>query len=69
MWPSSDSGFEPSTYSPAGQSQQQAQIAQNLRDDPAGVWRALRESWGAKIIIGGIAAIAVIVGLSTLLHL
>jgi hypothetical protein len=69
MWPAEDSGFEPSVYSPAGQFQQAAQISENLREDPTGVWRALRGSWGLRIILGGIAAIAVLAGLSALLHL
>jgi hypothetical protein len=57
MWPESDSGFEPSYYSPAGQLQRDAQIASNISRDPAGVWRAVRSSWGLWIMVGGIVLI------------
>ena len=69
MWPAEDSGFEPSAYSPAGQLQQAAQIMENVEEDPAGVWRAIRGSWGLRIIVGGLAVLAALGGLSALLHL
>lgn len=42
MWPDEGSGFEPSAYSPAGQMSRDSMIASNLRDDPAGTGRAIR---------------------------
>lgn len=69
MWPSDESGFEPSAYSPAGQLQQAAHILENVEEDPTGVWRALRGSWGLKIIVGGIAVMAALAALSALLQL
>lgn len=69
MWPGEDSGFEPSTYSPAGGLQQGAQMMENILDDPAGVRRAIRGSWGWRILLGGAALAAVLAGLSALLHL
>lgn len=69
MWPDEDAGFEPSPYSPAGQIQQEAQIIENVGGDPVGVWRALRASWGTRIIVGGIAVIVLIAALNALLHL
>jgi hypothetical protein len=69
MWPSEDSGFEPSAYSPAGQLQQGSRVFDNLQDDPSGVWRAFRRSWGAKIIAGGLALIAAVAALNALLHI
>ena len=61
MWPDDDASFEPSAYSPAGRIQQAAQVNANLQEDAAGVWRAVRRSWGARIIVGGIA---IMVGIS-----
>jgi hypothetical protein len=55
MWPEPGSGFEPSYHSPAGQLQRDAMIASNVGQDPTGVLRALRRSWGVWIVVGGIA--------------
>lgn len=63
MWPEKGSGFDASVYSPAGQAQQEARIIENVDDDPTGVWRAIRESWGTKIILVGIAFLGVIAAL------
>jgi hypothetical protein len=67
MWPESDSGFEPSYYSPAGQLQRDAQIASNISHDPAGVWRAIRASWGVRIAVGGILLIVAVALISAAL--
>lgn len=69
MWPAEGSGFEASVYSPAGQMQQEAQIIENVGEDPVGVWHALRASWGTKIILSGIAVLVVIAALNALVHL
>lgn len=69
MWPGEGSGFEPSIYSPAGQMQQEAQIIENVGEDPGGVWHALRASWGTRIILGGIAVFVLIAALNALVHL
>ena len=69
MWPSDDSGFEPSSFSPAGRLQQGAQITENLAEDPAGVRRAVRGSWGWRIVLGGVETAAALAGLNALLHL
>ena len=69
MWPSEDSGFEASPYSPAGQIQSEAQAIENAQEDPVGVWRAIRASWGLRIILGGFAFLALVAGVSALLHL
>jgi hypothetical protein len=69
MWPSEESGFEPSAYSPAGAASAEAQIVENLQQDPIGVWRAIRRSWGARIVAGGIVVMAVIAVLTAVLHL
>lgn len=69
MWPSEGSGFEPSPYSPAGQIQSEAQAFENAHEDPFGVWRAIRASWGLRIILGGLAFLALVGGVSALLHL
>ena len=68
MWPEEGSGFEASVYSPAGQAQQEARIIENIGDDPSGVWHAIRDSWGTRIILGGIAFLALIAALQALLH-
>jgi hypothetical protein len=60
MWPEAGSSFEPSYYSPAGQLQRDARIASNVRQDPRGVWRALRRSWGIWILLGGIALMLIV---------
>src|SRR5579864_5767778 len=68
MWPEPGSGFEPSYYSPAGRLQQEVQIASNLRRDPAGVWRAVRTSWGVWILVGGLVLFVALALISAALH-
>jgi hypothetical protein len=67
MWPEAGSGFEPSYHSPAGQLQRDAQIASNISGDPAGVWRAVRGSWGLWIMLGGLLLIMVVALISAAL--
>jgi hypothetical protein len=67
MWPSEESGFEPSVYSPAGQAQQGARIAENLSRDPAGVWRAIKGSWGLWIVVGGVLLVVAVALISAAL--
>lgn len=68
MWPDEGSGFEASIYSPAGQAQQEARMIENLQEDAPGIRRAIRASWGAKIIVGGVAVMAAIGALDALVH-
>lgn len=68
MWPEEGSGFEASSFSPAGQLQQEATMIDNVERDPAGVWSAIRGSWGTRIILGGFAVIVVVAALNALLH-
>jgi hypothetical protein len=67
MWPESASGFEPSYYSPAGQLQRDAQIASNISSDPAGVFRAIRGSWGLWIMGAGLLLIVAVALISAAL--
>lgn len=68
MWPVPGSGFEPSPYSPAGQLQQEAAAARHLAQDPIGVRRAIRASWGWPILVGGFAIIVLVALVAAALH-
>ena len=60
--------FDPSPFSPAGQSQLDWNFLSNVTQDPVGAWSAIRRSWGVQILIGGLGLLIAAALMGAFIH-